>query len=537
MGLVAAVFFMPFLGAVRLFDWDEINFAEISREMLALGDFGRVHVDFQPFWEKPPFFFWMQGLAMSVFGVGEYAARFPNAVMGVVTLVLLFNLGRRLHSVRFGLLWAGAWLASITPHLYFRSGIIDPYFNFFIFCGLVGVIFFTWKRDRLDLPLHRSALFYLLMGGFVLGVGILTKGPVAYLIVALTLGVYWVVNRFRWFLTPGQFLLYSVMATVVTLLWYGLETWAHGPWFIREFIKYNYRLFSTPDAGHAGFFGYHFVVLLVGCFPASIFAIRGFGPTPQERNFQRDFKQWMVILFWVVLILFSIVKSKIVHYSSMCYFPLTYLAALTLEGLWSGRIRFNAWLKFGLLAVGGLIVLIFTAAPMLGQRIEVLKALVKEDPFAAANLDARITWTNWDLIPALWLLLVLALSVRWFSRKKWERGVPALLLGTAVFVTLALGFYIRRIEGISQAAAMRFFERFRGQDVYVLPYHYRSYGTYFYTRRPPGQNPKRYDENWLLYGPVDRPTYVIAKITEPADTVRTLRRLGEENGFVFYQRK
>ncbi len=37
----------------------------------------------------------------------------------------------------------------------------------------------------------------------------------------------------------------------------------------------------------------------------------------------------------------------------------------------------------------------------------------------------------------------------------------------AVFVTLTLWFFIGRIEGISQAAAMEFFERAQGQDVYV----------------------------------------------------------------------
>jgi hypothetical protein len=49
---------------------------------------------------------------------------------------------------------------------------------------------------------------------------------------------------------------------------------------------------------------------------------------------RNDHRRWMVILFWVVLILFSIVKTKIVHYSSLCYFPLTYLAALQLERIW-----------------------------------------------------------------------------------------------------------------------------------------------------------------------------------------------------------
>ena len=71
--LLAAAFFIPFLGRVHLFDWDEINFAECSREMLKMHDFSRVYINFKPFWEKPPMFMWMQIAAIKIFGVTEFA--------------------------------------------------------------------------------------------------------------------------------------------------------------------------------------------------------------------------------------------------------------------------------------------------------------------------------------------------------------------------------------------------------------------------------------------------------------------------------
>ncbi|NBO49191.1 MAG: hypothetical protein EBU80_05610 [Chitinophagia bacterium] len=52
-----SLLFMHSLGASPLFDWDEINFAESAREMLVSGDYLRVQINFQPFWEKPPLFF------------------------------------------------------------------------------------------------------------------------------------------------------------------------------------------------------------------------------------------------------------------------------------------------------------------------------------------------------------------------------------------------------------------------------------------------------------------------------------------------
>jgi len=40
--------FVPYLGEVHLFDWDELNFAESSREMLVTGDYFTVKIDYSP---------------------------------------------------------------------------------------------------------------------------------------------------------------------------------------------------------------------------------------------------------------------------------------------------------------------------------------------------------------------------------------------------------------------------------------------------------------------------------------------------------
>ncbi len=119
--VIGLLIFVPFLGAVHLFDWDEINFAEAAREMVLTGEYLRVHIDYQPFWEKPPLFLWMQALSMKVFGMNEFAARFPNAVCGALTLPLLFIIGRSLHDRLTGLLWTLMYVGSFLPHFSFKE--------------------------------------------------------------------------------------------------------------------------------------------------------------------------------------------------------------------------------------------------------------------------------------------------------------------------------------------------------------------------------------------------------------------------------
>lgn len=538
--ILSALLFIPFLGGVRLFDWDEINFAEISREMLELGDYFRVHVNFKPFWEKPPFFFWCQATAMKIFGVDAFAARLPNAIFGLLTLGVLCKIGTRLYNRQFGFLWATVYLGTTLPHLYFRSGIIDPIFNLFIFLGLYVFILFYWKKEGMasQMELNKNRWTYLFWAGFWVGMGILTKGQVAYLIVCLCFFIYWLYQRFRMYVNIPEFLFFSVAASLVTLSWYGIETLLHGPWFIVEFNQYQFRLFSTPDAGHKGFPGYHFVVLLVGCFPASVFALRSFFKMPKPaQDFQENFSLWMKILFWVVLILFTIVKSKIVHYSSMCYFPLSFLATKVIFEIIKGKISLNTWMKFGILFLGSLFIIAVILAPSIGQNPEWLYPMLKKS-FARGNLEATVNWSAFSFLPAIILALSLFLFFKYFKTQKREKGIYALFIGNAFFIFFTLIFFISNIEQYSQAAAMDFYESKADQDVYVEPLFFKSYGQLFYGKRKDLSHLPEYSQQWLLKGPIDKDAYFLVKIhrIEKMKAYPDVKEIGRKNGFVFYHR-
>ena len=537
---LGALFFIPFLGGVNLFDWDEVNFAEISREMIVTNDFLSVQVNFQPFFEKPPLFFWIQVVSMKLFGINEFAARFPNAIVGIITLLVLYRMGSFLFNRRFGFIWSMVYFGSILPHLYFKSGIIDPLFNLFIFSGIYYFLKFKWKREYLnDLTLTKSRLFYLVISGLFIGLAVLTKGPVAYLIVFLVLIVYWISVHFRMFITIPEFVGFSLITAAVMLAWFGVETALHGPDFVIEFITYQVRLFSTEDAGHGGFPGFHVIVLLFGCFPASVFAIRGFYKIQPEKKYQQDFRKWMIILFWVVLGLFTVVQSKIIHYSSLAYFPLTFLATLVISEIIDKKIAFSKWMKSGIVFIGLFFSVMTIAAPIIGRNIYILKPLFEGDPDALAALNANVNWTGWEAITGVFIILVISLFFMQFRKDKVFRGFRVLFFGMACVVFTGLVFFIGRAEMYSQNANVEFSKSLVGKQGYIITSGFRSYVPLFYSERQPHYNSKASDISWLTWEKVDNDVYIIAKkhLEEYWQGVYTVEQVGDKNGFIFFKRK
>ncbi len=538
--ILGAVFFLPFLGGVHLFDWDEINFAEIAREMVVLENYLEPHINFEVFTEKPPLFMWLQALFMNIFGVGEYASRLPNALMGIIVLPAIYGIGKTIHNQKFGYFWALAYFGSILPHLYFKSGIIDPVFNFFIFYSLYFLIRYRWIKNNVwGISRHKKANFYLVWAGIFTGLAILTKGPVAFLLIALVLGVYWFFNRFTLPIKIPAFAKYVVIMLGVTAVWFGLNFLKNGSHFITEFTIRQWELFSTPDAGHGGFPGYHFVVLLIGCFPASIFMIQGMFHATMANQTQKDFKKWMAILFWVVLVLFTIVKSKIVHYSSLAYYPLTYFAAISLYHITEGKWQFRSWMRFLLVVIGSAASGLTIVLPFFGKRIDSLKPLFEKDPFALENLNASVNWTGFESIAGIILLLVIFITVIGYKTRKSVLSFNILFFGTAIWVMVTLVFYIGKIEKYSQAAAIEFWESHAEEDAYLTTYKYKSYADLFYGKTSPQGNSKYQDAQWLLHGDIDKPVYISCKVTATTDLeneVKGIKYIGNKNGFYFYVR-
>lgn len=523
--LVSLILFVPFLGQVHLFDWDEINFAECAREMIVSKDYLRMQIDFQPFYEKPPLFIWLQVLSMKLFGVNEFAARFPNAVAGMVTLVALFYIGKKVVNEKMAIWWVILYVATWLPHFYFKSGIIDPTFNLFIFLAFFQVY---------SLKFGQNKLMHVVLAGLFIGLAVLTKGPVAILVSMLSFAVYIVLNRGINGYSAGHLLGIAFVALLVTSLWFGVELLQNGPAFLQEFISYQAGLFSQNIADHAEPWFYHPIVLLIGCFPASLFLFQY--SRKRTVNARSEYARWMWILFWVVLILFSIVKTKIVHYSSLCYYPLTFLAALQIYRLSEKEFTVKKLVQVLLLIMGSIWGILLTAVPLVGLYKARLIPLIK-DPFAVGNLQADVHWNYAECAFGIVYLVLVWVSVLMLKRQ-FRRGMLLLAFTQVAMIQIILLQFAPKIEGYSQRAAIAFYESQQGRDVYVQVLGFHSYAHLFYTQKKPSANPGYYQAGWLINGAIDKPAYFVCKIQDAAQyrSNQNLKVLYEKNGFVFFER-
>ena len=536
--VVSALLFIPNLGAVHLFDWDEINFAECAREMIISGNYSQVMINYAPFWEKPPLFFWMQVISMKLFGMNEFAARFPNAICGIITLLVIYNIGVKHFNQRFALFWVLAFAGSFLPHFYFKSGIIDPWFNLFIFLGIY--YFITYSSQHVLVFARKKQEHVIVLSAFFIGLAILTKGPVALLIFGLCTLVYFIINKFKLFFTFKALFLWCIIVLLTGSSWFLIEIARGRLDIVTDFFEYQVRLFNTRDAGHGGPFFYHFFILLIGCFPASILAMGAFSKINSPASINSYFKTWMLILFWVVLILFSLVKTKIVHYSSLAYFPLTFLAAWSFNLILERKLKWKKWMTVLTGVIGALLAISITLLPILVKyKEEIIASGIIKDPFALGNLQADVYWNGLEFLVGLTFLLSVIVTIYFINKKRIEEGVWLLFVSSLITINLTTLIFVPKIEQYSQGSAIQFYKYLQNKDVYVETLYFKSYAQLFYTTKKPVTNPDSYDKEWLLKGNIDKPAYFVARVNKEKEIKENYSQLHEiyrKNGFIFYKR-
>jgi hypothetical protein len=284
--------------------------------------------------------------------------------------------------------------------------------------------------------------------------------------------VFQIVSRQRFYRLSDLAAL--VLGTLlIPVLWFGLQVVENGWWFVREFLDYQVGLFSQPIASHGQQFYYHALVLLFLCFPLTVLVLPGL-----LQKSDSGFERWMKSLFWVVLILFSVVTTKIVHYSSLCYFPMALIAGTYLE-----LASIRKWQKVLILIIAlSLFAVISTLALMMGplQFADSWLSHIR-DPFVLSQLKNSADWPLSIAflaagIPILAFYLVLKPAV--------TRLATYLVLHTALTAFLFLEM-TPAIESSTQNAWIEQLKTYQSRSMVHYTIGFKSYAHLFYTEIKP----------------------------------------------------
>lgn len=386
LGLGLLMFFWQ-LGATGLVDETPPLFAAAARAMAETGDWLIPRVNGLPRYDKPPLVYWLMALMyglpaqMAWNPLGTWAARFPSALGAVLVMVALCdtllrwpqpvlaaNPTQGARAVTGPAVALGAALAfALSPLalLWGRTAVSDSLFTATLALALLA----GWRS-------YASAGRHWWWSWLWLGLAVLTKGPVAVVLAALT----WL--AFAWFQADLGGVLRGLrplrglaLTTLVALPWYALALGHEGEPYWRSFFGYhNFQRFAGVVNHHLQPWWFFGPVLVVASLPATPLLLLGLGRTlgslggagrwfggggvhqPPPTSLARFASCWLL----AVLLLFTIAATKLPSY----WLPATPAAALLIALVAAAppdRAQRWAWgLTLGLTLLMGLA---FLAAP------------------------------------------------------------------------------------------------------------------------------------------------------------------------------
>ncbi len=338
--LFVALLLLPGLSKSFLWDRDETFYAETAREMLITENYAIPSFNGTDFLEKPPFAYWMMVGSFRLFGVGEFAARFPSVLFGIGTVLLTFFLGRTLFDRKTGIFSSLILSTSLFFLVICKAAITDTYLLFFFTGSLL--LFFLGREKR-----YCYSFAYAL-----LGLAVLTKGPIGFLLPAAIVLLFLFFNK-----ELKQLKMHLPLGFVIFLLivspWYLIIAKSSGGKFFSEFIlrQHLYR-FIHPMQGHYGPFYYYLPILIFGLFPWSVFLPGALWS--ERRELKRKNQKYLFLVIWIVVVFlfFSLSKTKLPHY----ILPLFPPSSILIAKFWAKEAR--TFLKPSLFILLGISILL-----------------------------------------------------------------------------------------------------------------------------------------------------------------------------------
>lgn len=417
--LAVPVFFIN-LGVNAIWDANEAFYVETPRQMVLSGDYVNPTFNGQPRFNKPVLSYWMVAGLYRVFGVSVTVERVGIALGALGIIFATFLIGRALRSPPTGVL--AALFVATAPYFVFwsRRIFIDIYVTLFMALALACFVLAERHPSRRRL--------YLLLMYVAIGLGVLTKGPVALALPAVVC-LSWLASERRLgdlrrlMILPGALIVLAIAAP-----WYVAIYMQHGWGYIKTFfIDENLGRYTSPVVPADRALWFYVPSLFGHLFPWALLFV-----VPLVTGWRDGLRR--LLWLWVVVIVgvFSFSQSK----QDLYILPvLPAVAVLVADGLvghaWgAGHRGFRILLAavcIVCIAVAGLVVWLFGSGYYAIAGATAVGAILGLAAAIALGLMARARYRDAVIALAAGLVIVNYLLV-WRALPDVERlrPVPAL---------------------------------------------------------------------------------------------------------------
>ena len=441
---VAGLISFVHLGSLPLLDPDEPVYAETALEMIQSQDFISPRIYGQFWYDKPPMYYWLVAGAFKMFGVGEFASRFPSALLAVMGVVVVYLSGRKLFSDRVGLLSALILTTSLEYFYLSNAAVTDMTLTFFLTAALLS---FINKR------------YYMFYGWVALAV--VTKGPIGIVLCGGIVGMYLVITGNLGLLKRMKLVRGIALFAVISLPWYLMMYHYHGMAFVDTFLGFhNVTRFLQPEHSSGILWYYYIPVLILGFFPWTPFMIQAFWAALREKGENRNYGIFLAIWASVVFLFFTLSQTKLVSYILPMFPPLALLVGWYFDKVWREK-------DYGVLK-------------WFAGSFTVLSMILVVGLFYAADLVTTRLFFPAQVVAAMFVV-VLPL-VWWMSYRQNFRGAFCVnVVGMLAFITILMTQILPGVVPIfsTKGFVKEFKQYYDGQaPVYVAAFYRPSFMFY-----------------------------------------------------------
>ncbi len=386
-GLAILVICVAFQGSRGLFEPDEGRYADAALAMYETGDWFVPRLQGLVYLDKPPVIYWTLAAGIKLFGVGEWSLRIWNALALAGTAYLLAAWSGAVWGKRVGRLAGAAYVTTFLPGL--AANALTPDTLLTLWTTAASVSYWKWHESQ---PLGHRLRWAILLG-CAIGLGLLTKGPAALVLVAPMVVHGSLDSGPRRFLSRPELWAAALLGTTIGLSWYaGLARSVPGAASYFFDNQVAGRLWADTYDRHSAWWKGAEVygpVLVFGFLPWSLTWLRLWRSSQrwqQLRNLWSDsLHRYLVLSIVLPLVVFSLASSKLPLY----VLPIApYVVMLTMS-----QARANVSVRWGRRALIAALALILLKggvayAPSSQDTRALARALRQSDVAATECIDA-----------------------------------------------------------------------------------------------------------------------------------------------------